>query len=159
MNDTDNNQTPQYSIGTVARMLGVSVFTLRLYEQRGLILTYKSEGKQRLYSESDIERLKCIRAAISDHKISIEGIRRIQSMVPCWENVKCQMEQRLACPAYAASEAGCWTYNHKSNVCAGLDCLRCNVYLVSGDCGKIKSLVHHQPNLLSGTTDLTQKGT
>ena len=158
MNDTDNDQTPLYTIGTVARMLEVSVQTLRLYERRGLILTYKTEGNQRLYSKSDIERLKCIRAAIGDHKISIEGIRRIQSMVPCWENVLCPMDQRVWCPAYAASDAGCWTYEHKSNVCAGRDCLHCKVYLVSGDCGNIKSLVHHQPNILSDTTDLKQKG-
>jgi len=158
MNDNDNKETPLFSIGTVARMLGVSVFTLRLYERRGLILTRKSSGKQRLYTKLDIERLKCIRTSISKHKISIEGIRRIQSMVPCWENVQCPMEQRVACPAYAASDAGCWTYKHKMNVCAGRDCLQCKVYLLAGDCEQIKSLVHHQPSRLSDMTDVPQKG-
>lgn len=158
MNDNDNKETPLFSIGTVARMLGVSVQTLRLYERRGLILAQKSSGNQRLYSESDVERLKCIRASISKHKISIEGIRRIQSMVPCWENVQCPMEQRMACPAFIASDAGCWTYKHKTNVCAGRDCRHCKVYLLAGDCEKIKSLVHHQPSRLSDTTDVLQKG-
>jgi len=157
MNDNDKTETPFYSIGTVARMLGVSVFTLRMYERRGLILARKSSGNQRLYSQSDIERLKCIRTSISKHKISIEGIRRIQSMVPCWENVQCPMVQRLACPAFAASDAGCWTYKHQTNVCAGRDCLQCKVYLLAGDCEQIKSLVHHQPSRLSDTTDVLQK--
>ena len=158
MYDNDNKETPLYSIGTVARMLGVSVQTLRLYERRGLILVHKSGGNQRLYSHSDIERLKCIRTAISKHKISIEGIRRMQAMVPCWENVQCPMRQRMACPAFTASDAGCWTYKHKTNVCAGRDCLHCRVYLLSGDCEQIKSLVHHQPNRLSDTTDVPRKG-
>jgi len=158
MNDNDNKETPLFSIGTVARMLGVSVFTLRLYERRGLILTRKSSGKQRLYTQLDIERLKCIRTSISKHKISIEGIRRIQSMVPCWENVQCPMEQRVACPAFTVSDAGCWTYKHKMNVCAGRDCLQCKVYLLAGDCEQIKSLVHHQPSRLSDKTDVLQKG-
>ena len=158
-NDTnDNKNTPMYSIGTVARLLGVSVQTLRLYERRGLILAHKSSGNQRLYSQSDIERLKCIRTSISKHKISIEGIRRIQSMVPCWENVECPMEQRIVCPAFTASDAGCWTYKHKSNVCAGRDCAQCKVYLLSGDCEQIKSLVHHQTSRLHETANVSQEG-
>jgi hypothetical protein len=68
------------------------------------------------------------------------------------------MEQRVACPAFAESDAGCWTYKHKSNVCAGRDCLHCNVYLLAGDCEQIKSLVHHQTSRLSETTDDLQKG-
>jgi MerR family transcriptional regulator, heat shock protein HspR len=158
MNDNDDITTPLFSIGTVARILGISVQTLRLYERRGLILAHKSTGNQRLYSQSDIDRLKCIRTSINKHKISIEGIRRIQSMVPCWENVQCPMEQRLECPAFTASDAGCWTYKHKTNVCAGRDCLGCRVYLLAGDCEQIKSLVHHQPGRLSDVTDGSQQG-
>lgn len=158
MNDNDKSEMPLYSIGTAARMLGVSVQTLRLYERRGLILAQKSSGNQRLYSPSDIERLKCIRTSINKHKISIEGIRRIQSMVPCWENVQCPMEQRLECPAFISSDAGCWTYNHKTNVCAGRDCLHCKVYLLAGDCERIKSLVHHQPSRLSDMADVPPRG-
>lgn len=143
MKNSEDKET-LHTIGSVARLLGVSVQTLRLYERRGLILAKKSAGNQRLYSELDIERLKCIRLAINDHKISIEGIRRIQSMVPCWEHVQCPKEQRLTCPAYTGSDAGCWTYKHKTNECADRDCLHCEVYLLAGDCGKIKSLLHHQ---------------
>jgi MerR family transcriptional regulator, heat shock protein HspR len=158
MKEDEKIETLLYSIGTVARMLGVSVFTLRMYERRGLILARKSAGNQRLYSQSDIDRLKCIRTSISKHKISIEGIRRIQSMVPCWENVQCPMEQRMQCPAFTASDAGCWTYKHQTNVCAGRDCLQCKVYLLAGDCEQIKSLVHHQPSRLSDSIDVPEKG-
>jgi MerR family transcriptional regulator/heat shock protein HspR len=157
MEAAKTDSTPLHLIGNVARILGVSVQTLRMYERRGLILAQKSAGNQRLYSETDIERLKCIRTSISKHKISIEGIRRIQSMIPCWENMLCSMEHRVEGPAFVASDAGCWTYKHNSNVCAGRDCLHCRVYLLAGDCAQIKSLVHQQPRRSSETDD-SEKG-
>jgi MerR family transcriptional regulator, heat shock protein HspR len=140
----NQSDTPSYSIGTVARLLGVSVEVIRLYERRGLVLASRSDGKQRLYCESDVERLRCIRAAINGHKISIEGIRRIHSMIPCWEHVHCSVEERNACPAYHLSQAGCWTYKHQENACAQRDCRLCNVYQLSADCEKVKGLIQHR---------------
>jgi MerR family transcriptional regulator, heat shock protein HspR len=143
---------PLYSIGTAARLLKVSVATLRLYERRGLILARKSPGRQRFYSASDLERIRCLRSAITEEKISIEGIRRIQSMIPCWENVRCPPDQRRICPAFTDARAGCWTHRHTANVCSDRDCLRCVVYELSGDCTTIKSLLHQRPDLLTGAT-------
>jgi MerR family transcriptional regulator, heat shock protein HspR len=140
----NQGDTPSYSIGTVARLLGVSVEVIRLYERRGLMLACRSDGKQRLYSDSDVERLRCIRAAINDHKISIEGIRRIHSMIPCWEHVRCPAGERNACPAYHLSQAGCWTYKHLENACAQRDCRSCQVYQLSSDCEKVKGLIQHR---------------
>jgi hypothetical protein len=137
-----DNHIPLHTIATVAGMLGVSVETLRLYDRRGLILVHKTEGNQRLYSESDVERLRCIRSAINEHKISIEGIRHMHAMIPCWEHIQCPMEQRVACPAYNTPEAGCWTYKHEDNACKGRDCRDCRVYQLSCDCKTIKQLVY-----------------
>lgn len=145
MNDLQREDRAVFDIGSVARMLNVSVQTLRLYERRGLILVQKSPGNQRRYSARDIERLRCIREAIACHKISIEGIRRLQSLIPCWEFIQCPEEQRRVCPAYTEHEAGCWTYRHRKNVCAHTDCRICRVYLESSNCGKIKALIHHYP--------------
>ena len=68
-----NNDSPVYTIGTAAKMLSVSVQTLRLYEHEGLILPFKTPGNQRMYSPEDIERLRCIRKMINEEKISIDG--------------------------------------------------------------------------------------
>ncbi len=138
-----DDKIPLFTIGTVARMLDVSVATLRLYDRKGLLVVHKSEGNQRLYSPADVERLRCIRTAINEHKISIEGIRRIHSMIPCWEHVQCPPEQKLGCPAYNSPEAGCWTYKHLSNACADRQCRDCKVYQLSSDCANIKRLVHN----------------
>jgi MerR family transcriptional regulator/heat shock protein HspR len=145
MPETMDKQTPVYSIGTVARMLEVSVETLRLYERKGLSLVYKNDSNQRLYSEADIDRLCCIRSAIRDQKISIEGLRRLHSMVPCWKYVNCPPEQRSVCPAFLSPKAGCWTYRHQENVCAERECRTCIVYQASATCEDLKRLVHQHP--------------
>lgn len=50
---------PIYMISIAARMLHVHPQTLRMYEREGLITPTRS-GRQRLYSEDDIERLAMI---------------------------------------------------------------------------------------------------
>jgi MerR family transcriptional regulator, heat shock protein HspR len=141
---TETKNSSLYSIGEVAQMLEVSVQTLRLYEERGLVLVKKSAGNQRLYTQDDIDRIRCIRKAINEEKISIEGIRRIQSLVPCWAHIQCSEEEKQKCPAFHRVAAGCWTYKDKQSECADRDCRSCKVYLQSGDCQNIKLLMYHR---------------
>jgi len=136
------SHTPVYSIGTAARMLGVSVQTLRMYESEGLIVPYKSSGNQRIYSDEDIERIECIRKAINEEKISISGMKHIHGMIPCWDIIKCSDEERSACPAFKNHIGGCWTYTHDRSVCATRECRLCEVYSLSSNCGKIKEQIY-----------------
>lgn len=50
-------------IGVVAARAGVSVATLRFYEQRGLIRSVRSAGNQRRYARTVLRRLAVIAAA------------------------------------------------------------------------------------------------
>lgn len=54
-------------IGDVAREVGVSVSTLRFYEQKGLISPGRSEGGTRDYTDEDIDRFKAIQAYCTAH--------------------------------------------------------------------------------------------
>jgi MerR family transcriptional regulator, heat shock protein HspR len=139
--ENQDSDTLLLSIGSVARMLGVSVQTLRLYEAEGLILPGKSTGGQRRYSRADVERLECIRHAITEQKIGIAGIRHMQSLVPCWQLVKCTPEERHQCPAFQNHDGGCWTYHHLNNACAPRDCRICEVYRLSTTCSGIKQII------------------
>jgi DNA-binding transcriptional MerR regulator len=48
-----------YRIGTAARLSGVPIATLRNWEQRyGVIVAARGDGRQRLYSREDIDRLR-----------------------------------------------------------------------------------------------------
>jgi DNA-binding transcriptional MerR regulator len=54
-----------YSIGAIARMTGVSVATLRTWEDRyGLVVAGRSEGGQRRYSRHQLEQLMFISSEI-----------------------------------------------------------------------------------------------
>jgi len=131
---------PIYPIGVVSRLLGISVFTLRMYEREGLILASRGTNqKNRLYSISDIERMRCIRDAITNKKYSIPAIKAILSLIPCWKVVNCSQEDRLNCPAYNSIGSPCWTFHHKGNVCENRDCRLCEVYFNFTNCEEIKS--------------------
>jgi MerR family transcriptional regulator/heat shock protein HspR len=133
--------SPAYPIGFVAEKLGISVETIRLYERQGLILVTKSEGRQRLFSDSDIERLKCIRHAINEEKISIAGIRHMLALIPCWDIVGCSKTHRQRCKAFVEHSQPCWSFDHLKNPCASLECKECAVYRMSNDCSTIKKSI------------------
>jgi len=129
---------PVYTISTAARLLGVSVPTLRMYEREGLLIPFKSAGNQRRYSDMDLERVRCIRRAINEDKIGIEGIRRMLALIPCWAITGCTENDRKNCEAFNTYTKPCWTHIHKNNYCENLDCFNCEVYNSFGDCGSIK---------------------
>lgn len=85
-----------YPIGVVAEMLEVHPRTLRLYEEAGFICPRRRKGR-RYYSEGDIEWLRCLRHLIHQDKISIEGLRRLLELQPCWEIRGCDEEKRRRC--------------------------------------------------------------
>ncbi len=68
-----------YTTGDAAKECGVSVRTVQYYDARGLLNpSGLSEGGRRLYSDSDIERLKII-CFLRSLDISLEGIRTLLS--------------------------------------------------------------------------------
>jgi len=135
---TDLNN-PKYTISNAANLLGISVHTMRMYEREGLIIPFKKESGQRLYSDKDIERIKCIRISINEEKLNIQGIRKILSLIPCWAIVECSETDRANCQAYTSVSQPCWMINHKDNICAGKDCRECEVYNSFGTCESIKN--------------------
>jgi DNA-binding transcriptional MerR regulator len=130
-----------YSIGEAADILGVSVPTLRLYERAGLILPIRKNSKHRLYTEGDLNRVRCLRASINHKKISIAGIRSLLSTIPCWSIKGCPDEIRKACPAFQSPDAPCWTVEGKPWDCSRSDCRVCSVYIESADCQRVKQIV------------------
>ena len=135
---TDLNN-PKYTISNAAKLLHISVHTMRMYEREGLILPFKKESGQRLYSDKDIERVNCIRHSIKEEKLNLQGIRRMLSLIPCWAIVECSVSDRDNCDAYNSSSKPCWMINHKNNYCAGKDCRECEVYHSFGSCESIKN--------------------
>ena len=49
-------------IGELAARVGVSVRALRYYEEQGLLASSRSHGGQRIYAESDVERVNLLQS-------------------------------------------------------------------------------------------------
>ena len=132
---------PIFPIRIAAKLLKISVHTLRMYEREGLIIPYKKETSHRLYSKSDLSRVECIREAINQKKISINGIKTIYSLIPCWEVVGCSAQDRNKCSAFESHSQPCWSELHKSTTCENRHCRECEVYKNYSECGKVKELI------------------
>lgn len=78
MNIRDKDQ-PLYLISVVCDMLKVHPQTLRLYEKEGLIHPQRDK-KQRLYSESDVERLNFILQLTRELGVNKAGVDIILRM-------------------------------------------------------------------------------
>ena len=139
--DDINKEIPVYTISTTAGLLGISIHTLRMYEREGLILPHRKTSGHRLYSQEDIERIQCIRNAINNRKISINGIKTIYSMIPCWKFIRCTVEEREKCTAYKSHSQPCWTFKHDGNPCSSNDCKKCPVYRDYADCKSINQSI------------------
>lgn len=97
--NNDNSQ-PLYSLKVAASQVGLSPRTLRLYEEAGLIAPARTGGNdQRLYSDQDLQWLRCIRDMIHGEKLTVTAIRRLLDLIPCWEIRHCAPEQAAGCAA------------------------------------------------------------
>lgn len=63
-----------YMIGVVAVRYNIHPQTLRLYEREGLLLPSRTEGKTRLYSDDDLERLEFILSLVRDLGVNLAGV-------------------------------------------------------------------------------------
>lgn len=136
--------TTLYTIGEAADVLGVSIPTIRLYEREGLIIPHRRKSKHRRFSESDIERIRCIRLMINQEKVSIAGIRRLLSLIPCWTIKQCPQEEREACEAFRQHQKPCWMVSGKSWACRSAECRECAVYTDVASCQAIKQTIVSQ---------------
>src|SRR6266511_2539504 len=71
---------PRYVISIAAQILGVHPQTLRLYEREGLVEPQRSGGRIRLYSERDIDRVRCVMRLTSDLGVNLAGAEAILYM-------------------------------------------------------------------------------
>ncbi len=67
-------EEPVYLISVVAKVLTIHPQTLRQYEREGLICPSRTEGKMRLYSQKDIDKIKMIQRLTRDLGVNLAGV-------------------------------------------------------------------------------------
>ena len=140
----NNSLDPVISIGTLAKKVGLSVSAIRKYEEQGLLISHRTESGHRLFSYEDIERLRSIQHLIKEIGFNFEGIRRMQTMLPCWDLLPCEKKVRDNCLAYKGSTKPCWMIKEAHCTLKGNECRKCLVYrfgsLFTED---IKDIIHN----------------
>lgn len=67
-------EEPVYLISVVAKVLTIHPQTLRQYEREGLVTPSRTDGKMRLYSQKDIDRIKMILRLTRDLGVNLAGV-------------------------------------------------------------------------------------
>ena len=114
---------PVYSISIAAEILGVHQRTLRIYEQQGLLVPAR-RGRWRFYSEEDLSWIRVIRYLLHERGVNVVGLRRMLSLIPCWEVRGCSPEERESCSKPGLKSRPCWLVAYRSDK----KCYLCLVY-------------------------------
>ena len=88
----DWESKPRYVISIAARMIGIEAHTLRYYERLGLVQPERSSGNIRLYSEEDIDRLRYIKALMSDCGVNLAGVEVVLKLMQRMKDMQQQLE-------------------------------------------------------------------
>jgi len=98
-----------FMISVAAELADMHPQTLRIYEQRGLITPKRSPGGTRLYSQTDVDRLRRIQRMTAELGMNLAGVekvleleeqlermaRRVESLERRAERMQREMEERL----------------------------------------------------------------
>jgi MerR family transcriptional regulator/heat shock protein HspR len=75
-----DQEEPVYVISIAARMVGMHAQTLRQYERIGLVEPKRTRGNIRMYSHSDLQRLRQVQRLVNELGVNLAGVDVILRM-------------------------------------------------------------------------------
>jgi MerR family transcriptional regulator, heat shock protein HspR len=90
---------PVYLISIVAKILDIHPQTLRQYERENLITPSRSDGRIRLYSQRDIDRIKLILRLTREMGVNLAGVDialRFKEQIDAMEQEIAELRYELA---------------------------------------------------------------
>jgi MerR family transcriptional regulator, heat shock protein HspR len=90
-----DSDEPVYMISIAARLCEMHPQTLRLYERMGLIKPQRIGSKNRVYSDSDIERLRQIQRLTHELGVNLAGVEVIFGLLEQMEEMRKRMENDM----------------------------------------------------------------
>ncbi|WP_294951190.1 helix-turn-helix transcriptional regulator [Sulfurovum sp.] len=84
---------PVYLISVVATMLDIHPQTLRQYEREGLVEPSRTEGRMRLYSQRDIDRMKLILRLTRQMGVNLAGVDIVLQLKEQIDQMQKEIEQ------------------------------------------------------------------
>ena len=83
----------RYMISVAAELAGLHPQTLRMYEARGLIRPARTPGGTRLYSESDVERLRLVQRLTTELGLNLAGVEHVLRLEDELRRLRFRMDQ------------------------------------------------------------------
>lgn len=77
-----------FFISMAARELGMHPQTLRKYERLGLVRPTRTVGSVRLYTRSEIRRLRAIKHLVDEAGINLAGVQRLLNVAEAVERIR-----------------------------------------------------------------------
>ena len=74
------DREPLYVISVAARLLDMHAQTLRKYEREQFIKPSRTQGRLRLYSAEDIERLRQIKYLVEERGLNLDGVNLARAL-------------------------------------------------------------------------------
>jgi MerR family transcriptional regulator/heat shock protein HspR len=84
---------PRYMISVAADLVSMHPQTLRMYEAKGLVRPARTPGGTRLYSESDIERLRLIQRLTTELGLNLAGVEHVLRLQDEMNRMRARMER------------------------------------------------------------------
>jgi MerR family transcriptional regulator/heat shock protein HspR len=94
--DIHDDEEPCYVISIAARMVGMHAQTLRQYERIGLVEPKRTRGNVRMYSRSDVARLRQVQRLINDLGVNLAGAEVILRMSERMKEMEVEIERLRA---------------------------------------------------------------
>jgi hypothetical protein len=136
------DEQPLFTLKTASKILGISTRLMNTYEREGLIISYKNgTSNKKFYSLDDIERVRAIRNLIYINRLSIQGIKTLLALIPCWKFNGCSESARDKCRFRRTHHEPCWTQKTKSPNCRDKDCRHCAVYGLLPECDHMRDYI------------------
>ncbi|MEI7691087.1 MAG: MerR family transcriptional regulator [Actinomycetes bacterium] len=82
-----------FMISVAAELAEMHPQTLRMYEQRGLISPHRSPKGTRLYSQTDVDRLRRIQEMTTELGLNLAGVERVLALEEQLEATRRRLEQ------------------------------------------------------------------
>ncbi|MEI6792149.1 MAG: MerR family transcriptional regulator [Actinomycetes bacterium] len=82
-----------FMISVAAELAEMHPQTLRMYEQRGLIRPQRSPKGTRLYSQTDVDRLRRIQEMTTELGLNLAGVERVLALEEQLEATRRRLEQ------------------------------------------------------------------
>ena len=84
---------PRYMISVAADLVGMHPQTLRMYEAKGLVRPGRTPGGTRLYSDTDVERLRLVQRLTTELGLNLAGVEHVLRLQDELNKTRARMER------------------------------------------------------------------